>query len=300
MRRPSVQYRGFMLRPSRLRLSRPGLTLVELLVVLGIVGLLFALILPVIAAARQAGRSTVCGANLREIGIATTSRSLEHNGYAQPAGTIELPPVFVAGDDLGPAIGDPDRTRYTYSRWGNPMTGSLWETLVPFPQDLRAHLSSHEEGLFDPDNHLFTCPSELPDTAVQFVEYRIGATVHFLADPDHSDYTVNEGVFGVSRQAGSHARLRGNLSRIRETSSIVLLSDAQHIPSVSPFVYAPRPDAPAASSLEDCFADPQPAAYVDKSAVPALRHRDGANVLYADAHVVRVGRGHLSNAVLVP
>jgi prepilin-type N-terminal cleavage/methylation domain-containing protein/prepilin-type processing-associated H-X9-DG protein len=124
-----------------------GFTLVELLVVIGIIAILIGILLPSLIKAKRHAYDVKCLANLRQIGIAFASYSADNKGLAPPPRAN----VTVISSTGGSSQG--------YFWWQE----ALWLYLLPktpLPSDAYSTTSTHSWLL----NTVFECPRGVLDT----------------------------------------------------------------------------------------------------------------------------------------
>lgn len=97
--------------------ARRAFTLVELLVVCGVVALLLALLIPSLGAARGMALRTKCASNLRQLAHAFHHYASDNKGLAMPAAyTAQATPVYWWGAETGAGV---DRARGFMARYLN-------------------------------------------------------------------------------------------------------------------------------------------------------------------------------------
>ncbi|MBL9163009.1 MAG: DUF1559 domain-containing protein [Planctomycetaceae bacterium] len=134
-------------RPDSCRKTGRAFTLVELLVVLAIIGVLFALLLPAVQAARESARAMQCKSNLKQVGLAvlTFHDSLGHFPPARIEYRRNDSPGFVCGGL------EPTWFAYVLPFVEESSASARWELMQPYSKhapDLRA---------FAPN--IFSCPT---------------------------------------------------------------------------------------------------------------------------------------------
>ena len=176
--------------------SRSGFTLIELLVVIAIIGILVALLLPAVQAARESARRTQCKNHLKQIGVALH----QYHDRSQHFPPGYLTAVAQDNSDLGPGWG-----------WASFLLADLeelnlqseirWGVDIADPRNLSARVARLP---------VFLCPSDPAPPS-----FTVDATSTRVA---YGNYLAVNGNLGVSDAAATNdgAFLRNSWFRMAD------------------------------------------------------------------------------------
>jgi prepilin-type N-terminal cleavage/methylation domain-containing protein/prepilin-type processing-associated H-X9-DG protein len=141
--------------------KRRGFTLVELLVVIGIIALLISILLPALNKAREQANSIKCLSNMRQLSLATLNFAQDHKGY-----------IPTASDDQYAKYADPNRQKFIYRSDANQNVYDWASSLVPYMGAKFGDLNSFMINA-NGQSKVFVCPSDRWQDGTQQAGYAL-------------------------------------------------------------------------------------------------------------------------------
>jgi prepilin-type N-terminal cleavage/methylation domain-containing protein/prepilin-type processing-associated H-X9-DG protein len=258
------------------RRRRRAFTLVELLVVIGIIALLIAILMPALSRARDQANMVKCMSNMRQIGQAYMMHAQEHRNHVPTAGLIHAP---YSGTPEG--LKDTAKQKYMYYSDGST------ERPMPMPAALAIYMGQKisadnpqrmkEEMDTGPVREVFTCPTQARENMPEGVMLADNSS-GFEAPRFASSYIFNEEPLGFLDLEPTYRRGRGNLNRMKQTSDTMMLGDGT-VRAGYPWlvIYALQNN----TVLEDPW---QGNGAGDRSNFDLARHKNKMNMVFMDGH----------------
>jgi prepilin-type processing-associated H-X9-DG protein/prepilin-type N-terminal cleavage/methylation domain-containing protein len=280
----------------------PAFTLVELLVVIGVIGVLVGILMPALAAARRSAQSVKCLNNLRQIATGAMIHAQRHKGFYPLAGNLQTPGARPAD------LRDPERVRYTYYEPPNGAyflasfhgaIGSVFGNqrgLDEFTFNAQVAAENDPEGFL----RMFYCPSDLsrPEEMTYAWVYYAGGFGWYL----RQSYVVNEAFVGWD---DARDRRRGNINQIKRPAEVMLAMDgrtggpSRRVGNMSFATVANKtPNGPV--TLADALLGNARAG--DPQNFDHQRHRKRVNISFLDGHAetLAIEAGKLRAVLILP
>ncbi len=228
-----------------------GFTLVELLVVIGIIALLVSILLPSLTKARKQAQNVQCMSNLKQIVGGAFIHAAEHRGYVPLVGNISVQLLPYDRNDpfyMAKALNDVGRQKYEYViapdignlRIAMPFMGAM-QRYLGFPTPPTENWDTVEAELDSNRSvwKMFMCPMtnsssystklisgiKIPEKQATVMQMNINGSPIFIWSTN-GDYVFNEGVTGFNSDP-AYRYLGGKFSKGNYASSLVFMTDGQ-------------------------------------------------------------------------
>ena len=276
-----------------------GFTLVELLVVIGIIALLIAMLLPALNKARQSAMEVQCESNLRQWAVGFMSYADANRGSIPMDGPDGFAEAIAPGVDS--STGTPTYALDSNNYWYNAIPPyvaqkSYVTQLYEDAAGIQVLAHAGNNSIFvcpaagdpvslvpevSPDGHYFTVKGEVTDPT--FAKpgpngkgLNVGSVTTFKC---YMSYVFNSKLFGVANDGINYESWK--LSQLRPTASVVLMTEK--------LAQAGEYKAPAQNSSKNLVAGQ---GYDNNMGQPkacwtrfTTRHRGGGFLLFCDGHV---------------
>lgn len=302
-----------------------GFTLVELLVVIGVIAVLIGILMPALTKARSASLITKCSATMRQVGVAGQMHAQNHRGFYPLAGMLD-----------GIKDGEPHEVRdiakqkysYIYLQHGvNKTVIASWSTSLAQYLTKRRILDGYSNDDYITDEHgdgdflrFFICPADVTKSD----ELGDELWIHGFSVSSSNSYgwllkqsfVVNEGIFGLNDTRG---RLRGQISKVSDPARTFMMIDGKAAPlynvpgfGVTKWLVIANGSKLGTTaqgktfnsiSLSEAFApSTSPAMASKKENFDIYRHKGKLNILFVDGHVEtrNLTAGDLRDVYILP